>query len=243
MMLGASLTYTFAQTGNRPAHRGGGVALALARYGWWFELRGAAVSCDAARRLADGLWRSGIVLDTVVCSPIGKEPRSLPSALAASRVDRRARPRASTAGIAGPLVGLTPRRACTCCRGARAGPSACRPWCRTASAARLMGIPSGVRWRWRSQRQHSVRRRGGRAIAPLSTSLGHGHAVRLKVFAVAILGGIAWGVMAAGLLFGLVEAGVTTTARSRATRRSSASRWSPPRPPGGRWIVRPCGKI
>ena len=48
----------------------------------------------------------------------------------------------------------------------------------------------------------------------------------IKAFAVAILGGItsAWGVMLAGLAYGLIEA-LVTASWARSTPRSSSSPW------------------
>jgi branched-chain amino acid transport system permease protein len=61
----------------------------------------------------------------------------------------------------------------------------------------------------------------GVLIAPLFNVEAHmGTVFGLKAFAVAILGGIgsAWGVMLAGLLFGMVEAMVTATLGSAYTQ-------------------------
>jgi len=58
-------------------------------------------------------------------------------------------------------------------------------------------------------------------IAPLfNVNADMGTLFGLKAFAVAILGGItsAWGVMAAGLLFGIAEALITTTLGSSYTQ-------------------------
>ena len=61
----------------------------------------------------------------------------------------------------------------------------------------------------------------GVLIAPLfNVNADMGTLFGLKAFAVAILGGItsAWGVMAAGLLFGIAEALITTTLGSSYTQ-------------------------
>jgi branched-chain amino acid transport system permease protein len=66
----------------------------------------------------------------------------------------------------------------------------------------------------------------GVLIAPLfNVNADMGTLFGLKAFAVAILGGItsAWGVMAAGLLFGITEALITTTLGSGFTQILSFS--------------------
>ncbi|MNV15143.1 High-affinity branched-chain amino acid transport system permease protein LivH [compost metagenome] len=155
----------------------------------------------------------GIVLDNVVMFTFGKEPRSLPSPLAQAPLE-----------IGGlglgvyplqlliPLVGLTLAAALhTLSRRTRWG-VALLAVVQNPNAARLMGIP--VRRAIMAAFAVSTLFAGvaGALVAPLfNVQADMGTLFGLKAYVVAILGGItsAWGVMIAGLLFGVVEALIT----------------------------------
>ena len=164
----------------------------------------------------------GIVLDNLVMFTYGKEPRSLPSPLAQAPLE-----------IAGnnlgvyplqlliPVVGLALAAVLhTLSRRTRWG-VAMLAVVQNRSAARLMGIP--IRRAVAIAFALSTLFAGvaGVLIAPLfNVHSDMGTLFGLKAFAVAILGGItsAWGVMIAGLLFGVVEAMITSTLGSGYTQ-------------------------
>jgi len=215
MMLGAVLTYTFAQTLGWPLAPALLVALALcALYGLVVERL--AVRPFASRGSNAWLMSTvalGIVLDNVVMFTFGKEPRSLPSPLAQAPLE-----------IGGlglgvyplqlliPLVGLALAAALhTLSRRTRWG-VALLAVVQNPNAARLMGIP--VRRAIMAAFAVSTLFAGvaGALVAPLfNVQADMGTLFGLKAYVVAILGGItsAWGVMIAGLLFGVVEALIT----------------------------------
>lgn len=217
MMLGAVLTFTFAQTLGWPMLPAVALALLLC------ALYGLVVEALAVRPFVDrgsDAWLMatvalGIVLDNLVMFTFGKEPRSLPSPLAQTPVD------VGGLGLGVyplqlviPLVGLGLAAALhTLSRRTRWG-TAMLAVVQNRAAARLMGIP--IRRVVALSFALSTLFAGiaGVLIAPLfNVQADMGTLFGLKAFAVAILGGIgsAWGVMIAGLLFGVVEAGVTST--------------------------------
>lgn len=224
MMLGAVLTYTFAQTLGWPLAVALLFALALcALYGLVVERL--AVRPFASRGSNAWLMSTvalGIVLDNVVMFTFGKEPRSLPSPLAQSPLE-----------IGGlglgiyplqlliPVVGLALAAALhTLSRRTRWG-VALLAVVQNPNAARLMGIP--VRHAIMAAFAVSTLFAGvaGALVAPLfNVQADMGTLFGLKAYVVAILGGItsAWGVMIAGLLFGVVEALITVALGSGSTQ-------------------------
>ncbi|GLS42762.1 branched-chain amino acid ABC transporter permease [Methylobacterium brachythecii] len=162
----------------------------------------------------------GIVLDNALLFTFGKEPRSLPSPLASKPVEILG------AGVYPlqliiPVVGLAVAFAIrTVFRKTDLG-RVLLAVAQNADAARLMGI--NVRRTVACAFALSATLAGvaGLLIAPLfSVSAELGTLFGIKAFAVAILGGIgsATGVILAGLLYGLVEAGVTATLGSTYTQ-------------------------
>jgi len=224
MMLGAVLTFTFAQTLGWPLLAALPLALALcALYGLVVERL--AVRPFASRGSNAWLMSTvalGIVLDNVVMFTFGKEPRSLPSPLAQAPLE-----------IGGlglgiyplqlliPLVGLALAAALhTLSRRTRWG-VALLAVVQNPNAARLMGIP--VRRAIMAAFAVSTLFAGvaGALVAPLfNVQADMGTLFGLKAYVVAILGGItsAWGVMIAGLLFGVVEALITVALGSGYTQ-------------------------
>jgi branched-chain amino acid transport system permease protein len=224
MMLGAVLTYAFAQTLGWP------VPLAIVLALLVCAVYGLLVEWVAVRPFADrgsDAWliatvALGIVLDNVVMFTFGKEPRSLPSPLAMQPL---------SFGGTGlgfyplqlliPVVGLALAAALhLVARRTRWG-TAMLAVVQNAAAARLMGIPIRRTVAGAFALSTVLAGIAGMLIAPLSNVYADmGTLFGLKAFAVAILGGIgsAWGVMIAGLLFGLVEALVTSTLGSGFTQ-------------------------
>jgi len=224
MMLGAVLTYSLAQTLGWPMP----AAIALALLGC--ALYGLLVEFVAVRpfvRRGSDAWLMatvalGIVLDNVVMFTYGKEPRSLPSPLAQTPIE-----------IAGlglgvyplqlliPVVGLALAAALhSLSRRTRWG-TALLAVVQNRAAARLMGIPIARAVAAAFALSALFAGVAGVLIAPLfNVQADMGTLFGLKAFAVAILGGItsAWGVMLAGLLFGLVEALITATLGSGYTQ-------------------------
>jgi branched-chain amino acid transport system permease protein len=224
MMLGAVLTYAFSQTLGWPVPLAIVLALLLcAAYGLLVEW--AAVRPFANRGSDAWLIATvalGIVLDNVVMFTFGKEPRSLPSPLAMQPL---------SLGGTGlgfyplqlliPIMGLALAAALhLVARRTRWG-TAMLAVVQNPAAARLMGIPIRRTVAGAFALSTVLAGIAGMLIAPLSNVYADmGTLFGLKAFAVAILGGItsAWGVMIAGLLFGLVEALVTSTLGSGSTQ-------------------------
>lgn len=224
MMLGAVLTFTFAKTLGWPM----GVAIVLALslcalYGLLVEFF--AVRPFVSRGSDAWLMATvalGIVADNLALFTFGKEPRSLPSPLAQVPL---------TIGDLGlgvyplqlliPVVGLTLAAVLhTVSRRSRWG-IAMLAVVQNKSAARLMGIPIKRVIAISFALSALFAGIAGVLIAPLfNVNADMGTLFGLKAFAVAILGGItsAWGVMLAGLLFGLVEAIITSTLGSGYTQ-------------------------
>ena len=224
MMLGAVLTYTFAQTYGWPLAPALAMALLLcAVYGLVVERL--AVRPFASRGSNAWLMSTvalGIVLDNIVMFTFGKEPRSLPSPLAQAPLELGG----LSLGIYPlqlliPIVGLVLAAALhTLSRRTRWG-VALLAVVQNPNAARLMGIP--VRHAIMAAFAVSTLFAGvaGALVAPLfNVQADMGTLFGLKAFVVAILGGItsAWGVMIAGLLFGVVEALITVALGSGYTQ-------------------------
>jgi branched-chain amino acid transport system permease protein len=224
MMLGAVLCFCFAQTLGWPMPMAILAALLLcAVYGLLVEF--IAVRPFTARGSNAWLMSTvalGIVLDNLVMHTFGKEPRSLPSPLVGSPLE-----------IGGvnlgvyplqlliPVLGLALAAALHfVARRARWG-TAMLAVVQNRDAARLMGIPITRAIAIAFALSTLFAGVAGVLIAPLfNVNSDMGTLFGLKAFAVAILGGItsAWGVMFAGLLFGLVEALITVTLGSGYTQ-------------------------
>ncbi len=162
----------------------------------------------------------GIVLDNAMLFTFGKEPRSLPSSLAVTPVE------IFGTGIYPlqlliPGVGLAVAVAIrTLFRRTDLG-RVLLAVAQNADAARLMGIDVRRTVACAFALSALLAGAAGLLIAPLfSVSAEMGALFGIKAFAVAILGGIgsATGVVLAGLLYGLVEAGVTATLGSTYTQ-------------------------
>jgi len=213
MMLGAVLCYTFAVTWRW--HPALSIVLALVLCALWGMLvERIAVRPFVARGSNAWLMATvalGIVLENVTLFVFGKEPRNYPSVLADTPVE-----------IAGfslqplqliiPAVGLlTAAVMHAATRHSKAG-KALLAIVQNADAARLMGIDVARAISLSYAASTVFAGIAGILIAPLfNVSSDMGTLFGIKAFAVAIVGGItsAWGVILAGLLYGILEALIT----------------------------------
>jgi branched-chain amino acid transport system permease protein len=213
MMLGAVLAYTFAVTLGWPFIPAALVALALcALYGVLVERL--AVRPFARRGSNSWLMATvalGIFADNTVLFTFGKEPRGFTLAWAQGSV-QLAGINVSGLQIAIPIVGLG---FAACLHGfssySRNG-KAMLAVVQNADAARLIGIDVSRAISLAYAASTLLAGVAGIMIAPLfNVHSDMGTVFGLKAFAVAILGGItsAWGVMIAGLIFGLTESLIT----------------------------------
>jgi branched-chain amino acid transport system permease protein len=213
MMLGAVLCYTFAVTWR--LHPALGIVLALLCCALW----GMLVERIAVRpfvRRGSNAWLMatvalGIVLENVTLFLFGKEPRNYPSVLADAPIE-----------IAGfslqplqliiPAVGLLIAAAMhATTRHTKTG-KALLAIVQNADAARLMGIDVERAVALSYAASTMFAGIAGILIAPLfNVSSDMGTLFGIKAFAVAIVGGItsAWGVILAGLFYGILEALIT----------------------------------
>lgn len=224
MMLGAVLTFAFAQTLGWPMLPAIGAALALcALYGLLVEM--AAVRPFASRGSDAWLMATvalGIVADNVVMFTFGKEPRALPSPLMGTPM------RFGSDGVGIyplqlliPAVGLALAALLHALSRRTRWGIAMLAVVQNRDAARLMGIPIRRVVAVAFALSALLAGVAGVLIAPLfNVHADMGTLFGLKAFAVAILGGItsAWGVMLAGLLFGAAEALITATLGSGYTQ-------------------------
>ena len=222
MMLGAVFAYTFSVRFGWPFAAAALMALVLcALYGLLVEL--VAVRPFASRGSSAWLMATvalGIVADNTVLFTFGKEPRGLavPAAAASTTV---LGVHVSALQVAIPAVGLALAALLHWfSRNTRYG-KATLAVVQNADAARLMGINVPLAIMAAYALSTLFAGAAGIMIAPLATVHSDmGTVFGLKAFAVAILGGItsAWGVMLAGLMFGVVESLITALLGSAYTQ-------------------------
>jgi branched-chain amino acid transport system permease protein len=150
----------------------------------------------------------GIVLDNVVLFTFGKEPRGFASPLADKAIN--------VFGVGAyplqliiPVVGIVAAGVLSYVLGHTRYGKAMSAVMQRPEAARLMGINTRFVVAGAFAVSTILAGVAGLLIAPLfNVSSGMGLVFGIKAFATAILGGItsAWGVVLAGLLYGLVEA-------------------------------------
>jgi branched-chain amino acid transport system permease protein len=223
MMLGAVLCFTFWITLGLPVWLA--IAFALVLCAIW----GAIVERIAVRpfvRRGSNSWLMatvavGIVLENVVLFTFGKDPRGMPPSLLTTNAIAIAGIRIQLLQMVIPIVGLGIAAGLHAFfRLSRYG-KALLAVVQNASAARLMGI--NVERVIVSAFALSGLLAGvaGILVAPLFTiSSTMGTLFGIKAFAVAILGGInsAWGVVIAGLIYGVGEAMITSLLGSTYTQ-------------------------
>jgi branched-chain amino acid transport system permease protein len=155
---------------------------------------------------------AGIVLDNVVLFTFGKEPRGFPSTLAAQPL-KMLGTGVYPLQLVIPLVGIGVAAAMhLVLRNTRHG-KALLAVVQNPDAARLMGVNVHRTVAVSFMVSTALAGLAGILIAPLfSVSSEMGTLFGIKAFAVAILGGMgsAWGVVIAGLVYGLIEALVTS---------------------------------
>jgi branched-chain amino acid transport system permease protein len=225
MMLGAVLAYAFAVAFGWPLWLAVALALTLcALYGVVVER----VGIRPFARRGSSAWLMatvaiGIVADNVVLFTFGKEPRGfpMPPSLTASGGLQLFGVGVSPLQLAIPVAGLALAGALAAFSHRTRLGKALLAVVQNPDAARLMGINVSAAISAAFAVSTVFAGIAGILIAPLfNVHSDMGTVFGLKAFAVAILGGItsAWGVMIAGLLFGVVEALITALAGSGYTQ-------------------------
>jgi branched-chain amino acid transport system permease protein len=220
MMLGAVFAYTFAVTFGWPFVPAVLLALALcAIYGVIVEL--IAVRPFASRGSSAWLMATvalGIVADNTVLFTFGKEPRGFNVFQGGVQI---AGINVPWLQIAIPVVGFALAAGLYCFSRKTQTGKAMLAVVQNPDAARLMGINITLVVSAAYAASTLFAGAAGIMIAPLfNVHSDMGTLFGLKAFAVAILGGItsAWGVMLAGLIFGITEAMITSLLGSAYTQ-------------------------
>jgi branched-chain amino acid transport system permease protein len=222
MMLGAVFAYTFAVTLGWPMLPAVLLALALcAAYGVIVEL----VAVRPFARRGSNSWliatvALGIIADNTVLFTFGKEPRGFHMPWASGSLSLGGL-NVSTLQILIPIVGLVLAAGLHLFSVRTKLGKALLAVVQNADAARLMGInvPLAISGAYAASTLFAGA--AGIMIAPLfNVHSDMGTLFGLKAFAVAILGGItsAWGVMLAGLIFGVAESLITALLGSAYTQ-------------------------
>ncbi len=223
MMLGAVLCFTFWVTFGWPVSLAVVAALILCA-AWGVFVERVAVR-PFAKRGSDGWLMAtvalGVVIDNVVLFTFGKDPRGMPIGPLVSEAFMIGDIRVQPLQILIPVVGLGLAVALTLfSRGTRYG-KALLAVVQNPDAARLMGINVSAAIVFAFALSGFFAGVAGILIAPLFTiSSTMGTLFGIKAFAVAILGGITnpWGVVVAGLIYGLAEALITALLGSTYTQ-------------------------
>jgi branched-chain amino acid transport system permease protein len=222
MMLGAVFAYVFAVRLGFPLFVSAFIALSLcAAYGVLVERL--AVRPFASRGSNAWLMATvalGIVADNTVLFTFGKEPRGFQMSWAHGGFDV-AGTHVSTLQLLIPVVGIFLAGILNFYTKNTKTGKAMLAVVQNPEAARLMGINVPVAISAAFALSTAFAGAAGILIAPLfNVNADMGTVFGLKAFAVAILGGItsAWGVMLAGLLFGVVEALITALLGSTYTQ-------------------------
>ncbi len=223
MMLGGVLCFTFWVTLGWPVWLA--VLLALLACALW----GVVVERVAVRPFVvrgSNAWLMatvalGIVVENVVLFTFGKDPRGMPPSVLTSEAFYVAGIKVQALQVVIPVVGLTIAAALHVFSRRTKYGKALLAVVQNPQAAQLMGINVVAAVLLAFAMSGLFAGVAGILIAPLFTiSSTMGTLFGIKAFAVAILGGIgnAWGVMLAGLIYGLAEALITTLLGSTYTQ-------------------------
>ena len=223
MMLGAVLTFAFGVTAGWPMWFAILLALPLCAV-WGAVVERIAVRPFVARGSSSWLMATvalGIILDNVVLFTFGKDPRGMPpNALTGDAfvvAGLRIQPLQVLIPVTGLVIAVGLHQVSTRTKYGKALLAVVQ----NSDAARLMGINVTTAVVAAFALSGFFAGVAGILIAPLFTvSSTMGTLFGIKAFAVAILGGItnAWGVVLAGLLYGLAEALVTAILGSTYTQ-------------------------
>ena len=223
MMLGAVLTFTFGVTFAWPLWLAVPAALALCT-AWGVIVERIAVRPFVARGSESWLMATvalGIILDNVVLFTFGKDPRGMPPSVLTSDAVSIAGVRIQFLQIVIPIAGVVIAFALHAVSTRTKYGKALLAVVQNAESARLMGINVNVAVMASFALSGLFAGIAGILIAPLFTiSSSMGTLFGIKAFAVAILGGISngWGVVLAGLIYGLAEALITAMLGSTYTQ-------------------------
>jgi branched-chain amino acid transport system permease protein len=223
MMLGAVLCFTFWVTLGWPPPFAIVAALAGCAL-WGIVVERVAVQPFVARGSNSWLLATvalGIVLENIILFTFGKDPRGMPPTVLTTHAVFIAGIKVQLLQIVIPLVGLLAALGLHLfARHSRYG-KALLAVVQNPDAARLMGINVTAAIMLAFALSGFFAGVAGILIAPLFTiSSTMGTLFGIKAFAVAILGGIgnAWGVVIAGLIYGLAEALITALLGSTYTQ-------------------------
>ncbi len=223
MMLGAVLCFTFWVTLKWPLPAAIIVAL-LACALWGAVVERIAVRPFAARGSNSWLIATvalGIVLDNVVLFTFGKDPRGMPAGLLTTGAISVGGLRIEYLQALIPVVGLFLAAGLQILFATSRHGKALLAVVQNRDAARLMGIKVERVVEFAYVLSGLLAGIAGVLVAPLFTvSSTMGTLFGIKAFAVAILGGIEspWGVVLAGLIYGVVEATITALLGSTYTQ-------------------------
>ena len=215
MMLGAVLTFSFAVTWGWPMWAAILASLALCT-AWGVAVERVGVR-PFVRRGSDAWLMAtvaiGIVLENVVLFTFGKDPRGMPPSLLTTEAFYLADIKVQALQVVIPVAGIAIAVALHWFSHRTRHGRALLAVVQNPDAARLMGINVTAAVVLTFALSGLFAGIAGILIAPLFIiSSTMGTLFGIKAFAVAILGGItnAWGVMLAGLVYGLAEALITS---------------------------------
>jgi len=223
MMLGAVLTFSFSVTFGWPMWSAVTAALILCVV-WGVVVERIGVRPFVSRGSDAWLMATvamGIVLENVVLFTFGKDPRGMPPSPLTTEFFYLADLKIQILQVVIPVAGLSIALALHLFSHRTKYGKALLAVVQNPDAARLMGINVTVSITAAFAISGLFAGVAGILIAPLFIiSSGMGTLFGIKAFAVAILGGItnAWGVMVAGLVYGLVEALITALLGSTYTQ-------------------------